>query len=263
MKISVVTIVRNAAEDLEGTIRSVQEQTTLPFEHVVVDGASTDRTLEVGRAYAASHPEGVVFLSEPDKGIADALNKGARLASGDYVVCMNAGDRFHDASSMARILSATATAPAGAVLYGDADLVYPTFTSRKVVRHERLLSPFAFWNPLSHQAMAVPRSAMLEFPFDPTLRYSMDLDVWIRMLRKGRVFRRVDACLCRYAIGGISSRRENFPKIQEEHLRVYRQHGLRRKEIAALLLRTRLALERIGGESVRKLIEKRQRMRRG
>lgn len=261
MKLSVVTIVRNAPEDLERTIQSVLEQSTRPFEHVVIDGASTDRTLEIANAHAESNPHWVVLRSERDSGIGDALNKGVGLASGDWVVCMNAGDRFHDSDSVDRIVSALEGADPRTVLYGDVLLVYPNYSSRTSTRHQKLESPVSFWNPLCHQAMAVPREAMAEHPFDPKLRFSMDLDLWLSLLDESWPFVHLDHPLCQYAMGGVSSKPENFHAIIEEHLRVYRKHGRRRKEAAAMLLRIRLALERLGGGFVKALIEKRRRRR--
>lgn len=261
MKLSVVTIVRNAPEDLERTIQSVLEQSTRPFEHVVVDGASTDRTLEIAKAHAASNPQWVVLRSERDAGIGDALNKGTGLAAGDWVVCMNAGDRFHDADSIARIVSALEGADPRTVLYGDVLLLYPNFSSRTSTRHQDLESARTFWNPLCHQAMAVPREAMAKHPFDPKLRFSMDLELWLTLLDESWPFVHLDHPLCQYAMGGVSSKQENFPAIIEEHLRVYRKHGRHQKETAAILLRIRLALERLGGGFVRTLIEQRRRKR--
>lgn len=263
MNVSVVTIVRNAPEDLERTIESVVGQSTHPFEHVVVDGASTDRTLAVAEAHARANPGWVVLRSERDSGIADALNKGVRLASGDWVVCMNAGDQFHDDRSLERIHEALAGRDPRTVLYGDAELLYPGYTSRKAARHEDLDSATTFWNPLCHQAMAVPRAAMVDHPFDPGLRYSMDLDLWLALLDESWPFLHLEHPLCRYLMGGVSSKPENFQAIIAEHLKVYLRHGRPRKKIAAALLQGRLRLERLAGRPLRALVELRRRTRAG
>ena len=95
--ISVITIARNCAGTIEATIQSVLGQTWTPLEYIIVDGGSTDGTVEIVRRFA---PRLARWVSEPDRGISDALNKGARLAQGDLLLFMNAGDTFVDATAL-------------------------------------------------------------------------------------------------------------------------------------------------------------------
>lgn len=94
MILSIITINYNNAEGLKKTLASVAAQTVTEFEHVVVDGASTDGSAEIIREYAESAPYPVRWVSEPDKGIYNAMNKGLRMASGDYVQVLNSGDIY-------------------------------------------------------------------------------------------------------------------------------------------------------------------------
>ena len=100
MKISVVTVCRNSAATVAGTVRSFLSQTHPQKELLIVDGASTDRTLEIARELA--NPS-IRIISEPDKGLYDAMNKGLSLYTGDAIGFLNSDDTFHDASSLARI----------------------------------------------------------------------------------------------------------------------------------------------------------------
>lgn len=97
MKISIITICYNAEKEIENTIRSTLDQTYKDFEYIIVDGASQDKTIEVVfrvlKEYDASN---VKVISEPDKGIYDAMNKGIRIATGEWLSMMNAGDMFAD-----------------------------------------------------------------------------------------------------------------------------------------------------------------------
>ena len=88
IKISVVTVCRNEAETIERTIRSVVMQTYPHLEYVIIDGHSTDGTLEIVRRYQ----DVCRFRSEPDNGIYDAMNKGVKYTTGDYIIFINAGD---------------------------------------------------------------------------------------------------------------------------------------------------------------------------
>lgn len=103
MKISIITACRNSASTVRRTMESVLAQENVDYEHIVVDGASTDGTAEVVRAYARP---GLTVVSEPDNGLYDALNKGIRLATGDVVGILNADDVFEDETTLARVVAA-------------------------------------------------------------------------------------------------------------------------------------------------------------
>lgn len=102
LKISVVTVCYNAAETIEDTIRSVIGQTYPDIEYIIIDGGSTDGTVNIIKKYA-DHI--AYWISEPDKGIYDAMNKGIRIATGDYINFMNAGDCFADSTVLERFVS--------------------------------------------------------------------------------------------------------------------------------------------------------------
>lgn len=100
MTISIITICYNAASDLEKTIKSVAAQKFKDFEYIVIDGQSKDSTLDI-----IKRNEDVIskWVSEPDKGIYDAMNKGIRMAEGDWLIMMNAGDVFADSEVLANV----------------------------------------------------------------------------------------------------------------------------------------------------------------
>lgn len=97
MKISIITISYNVEKEIERTMRSVLNQTFKDLEYIIVDGKSKDNTVAIAKSIAAEYPNRVVrIISEPDKGIYDAMNKGIKMASGEWVCMMNAGDVFTD-----------------------------------------------------------------------------------------------------------------------------------------------------------------------
>src|SRR5690606_14412632 len=93
LKISIITIAFNNEKDIEATIRSVTNQSYTNIEYIIVDGASTDKTLEIVRQYSDRISQ---IISEPDKGIYDAINKGIKASTGDVVGLIHAGDRLYD-----------------------------------------------------------------------------------------------------------------------------------------------------------------------
>ena len=105
MKISIITVTYNAASVLKRTLDSVKAQSWQQIEHLIIDGASKDETVSMAETYKAQCPYEVVILSEPDKGLYDAMNKGLRLATGDYLVFLNAGDTLHAADTLETIVN--------------------------------------------------------------------------------------------------------------------------------------------------------------
>ncbi|MEM6725896.1 MAG: glycosyltransferase family 2 protein, partial [Bacteroidota bacterium] len=112
--ISVITVVYNGKDLLEGTIKSVINQTYPHIEYVMVDGNSKDGTQEIIQQYADRIDQ---WISEPDKGLYDAMNKGLRMATGDFVLFMNAGDEFRNPDVLEKVF-AKATEKTD-VLYGE------------------------------------------------------------------------------------------------------------------------------------------------
>lgn len=105
-KITVITICYNAEKEIERTMRSVLGQTFEGYEYIIVDGKSTDKTIEVAQRILSDYPEkDVKIISEPDRGIYDAMNKGLKRASGEWVCMMNAGDCFASDNVLSEIFS--------------------------------------------------------------------------------------------------------------------------------------------------------------
>ena len=128
---SVVTITYNAASVLQPTLDSVLMQNYPHVEHIIIDGASTDDTLEIAKAYQQQSDEAenehvVRIQSEPDDGLYDAMNKGLQQATGDYIVFMNAGDRFPNPDTLDKVVLAAVVGDGEerpAVLFGDTDII--------------------------------------------------------------------------------------------------------------------------------------------
>ena len=126
MKLSIITINYNNAEGLCKTLESVVGQTYRNFEHVIVDGGSTDKSVEVIKQYethvrSSEQPFTIKWLSEPDNGIYNAMNKGIRRASGDYIQILNSGDALYAADVTERMIAALSTSDNNqmSILYGN------------------------------------------------------------------------------------------------------------------------------------------------
>lgn len=195
-KISIITITYNAAKTLGRTVNSVLEQTYPYMEHIIVDGASTDDTLDVAkdysqRSYAASNGHDVRIVSEPDNGLYDAMNKGLDYATGDYVCFLNAGD-FFPASTVLQTIAEHTGCEGGeerpAVVYGDTDIVD---SNGLFIGHRRLAVPeHLSWRSfregmlVCHQAFYARTDIARVTRYDTSYRYSADVDWCIRIMKK-------------------------------------------------------------------------------
>ena len=119
MKLTIITINRNNAAGLEKTIRSVLDQTCTAFEYVLVDGASTDGSVGIIRQYAERFGDRIKWISEPDKGIYNAMNKGIGMASGDYIQILNSGDSLVSGQVVGKMYEALEQSGFPSILYGN------------------------------------------------------------------------------------------------------------------------------------------------
>lgn len=210
-RVSVITVVRNAARDLETTIASVAAQRGIAFEYIVVDGASEDDTVEVVRAHAAQID---TFVSRPDNGIYDAMNKSLALARGEFVLFMNAGDSFVSADSLADLMQADTDdfdIVTGHHIYCRADgteslhRVNNFSDSLNVLRQGWLSNDWELGMPC-HQATATRRKLLQELGYDTRLRIAADRDFLFRAAAAGARFKVSDSYVARYQAGGFSQR---------------------------------------------------------
>lgn len=166
--ISIVTVVRNDAAGLEKTMDSVRSLDYPRIEYIVVDGGSTDGTREI---LQRRQVEVRRWISEPDRGIYEAMNKGVRLASGDYVCFMNAGDRFASRDAVSRMF---VPPPRTELAWGDC--IIHGRRREEYDRAERVVQRLHRQMTVCHQSLFTRRQALLERPFDEKLRIAADYD---------------------------------------------------------------------------------------
>lgn len=183
--ISIITVCYNAAGTVERTLDSVDAQTFGNYEHLIIDGASTDGTIAAIKSRPNMRRK---VVSEPDGGLYDAMNKGLALAKGDYVVYMNAGDKFHARDSLKAIADAIAATGRPGIVYGQTVLVD---NDGNVTGERHLRAPanltlrsFASGMVVCHQAFIVLR--LLAPFYDLRYKYSADYDWCIQCLQHSR-----------------------------------------------------------------------------
>lgn len=182
---SIITVCRNSAGTIDVTLRSVAEQTCTLFEYIIIDGASTDATLQL--VNTAPIP-GKTVVSEPDTGIYDAMNKALDIARGEYYIFLNAGDTFHSPHTLQVIADAIMENDFPGVVYGQTDIVDDR-RNRLADRH--LQAPEHLTLDSFRQGMTVCHQAFIAYsrivgPYNLKYRYSADYEWCIRCLQHSR-----------------------------------------------------------------------------
>lgn len=197
MRISVITVNRNDCPGLRKTIESVVAQTVAPFEFVVIDGASTDGSAELLSEYGKYISYGI---SEPDKGIYNAMNKGLAQAHGDYCIFMNSGDCFASADVLEKIAASGADAD---IICGDAVIL--TEPVGRKVHPEEITMKFLFESSICHQAAFIKRD-LLACGFDESLKIVADRKLFlVSLVMNDCSYAHVPVDVVRYDVSGLSA----------------------------------------------------------
>lgn len=219
---SIITVTYHAESVLEETILSVVSQTYHNIEYIIVDGASKDRTLSIVNKYRDKIQ---AVVSEPDKGLYDAMNKGLKMAKGEYVCFLNAGDTFHEDDTLQLIvhqLNKSNVLPD--VIYGETALVD---AQRHFVRMRRLQTPDTLnWKSfrqgmlVCHQAFIAKRA--LAETYDLNYRFSADFDWCIRVMKKASLLHNTRLTLIDYLDEGMTTK--NRKASLKERFRIMAKH---------------------------------------
>jgi putative colanic acid biosynthesis glycosyltransferase len=209
VKFSIVTVVRNNRDGLERTARSIVAQRDAAFEWIVIDGGSTDGTLDVINAYSGSIS---YWQSGKDSGIYDAMNKGLARASADYVLFLNSGDCFSSDDSVnivARSVAQLARMPA--MILAGASYEYP-HGHRMIQKPRRVEDYIHHSNPASHQATFFSRRLHQQIPYDTRYRIAGDYDCICRVFLRDQSCSYINNVLV-VALRGGSSLTHRHPVI--------------------------------------------------
>lgn len=218
--ISIITVVLNSIGTIKQTMDSILAQTYPNIELIVIDGGSTDGTVD----FIKKNEKYISFWSSsPDAGIYDAMNKGIKAATGLYIWFMNSGDQIFDPTTLDKMMFGMP--PNTDVLYGCAELHKSDGSIYKVMFPPKKLT----WKSLAggkgsivicHQSFLV-RRAIAE-PYDLSYRYTSDHDWMIRMLKKSSVIINTNHIISKYALGGFTSK--NISNCWRDRIKIVAKH---------------------------------------
>lgn len=219
--ISVITVTFNAAKVVEKTIQSVVSQTYDKLEYLIIDGASKDNTMDIVDHYRGQIERFGRVLSEPDKGLYDAMNKGVRLATGDWILFMNADDVFADKDVVADVAAFIQTHPEADALCGDALVIYEYGTYPQVSKPEELHRRMS----VSHQTTFVRTERLREHPFNTQYRFAADYEQLSSLWLNGCHFVHMDRTIARLEMRGGTTY-DNMLDSAQEHYAILSARGM-------------------------------------
>lgn len=203
--ISIITVCRNAETTIGATLKSVDEQTFTDYEHIIIDGASSDATLSIIKSAPNERRR---LSSDPDRGIYDAMNRGLERARGRYVIFLNAGDRFHSPTTLNLYASAISVNPEADIVYGETDIVdiNGNYIGPRHLSAPEVLTAESFADGMLVCHQAFMASTRITSYYDVRYKFSADYDWCIRCLQRSRLNINLNAVTIDYLNEGETTR---------------------------------------------------------
>ena len=228
--LSVITVCFNACEELKQTLENVLTQEWIDYEYLVIDGGSSDHTVSLLEHFAPLfEAKGISFsyTSEPDRGIYDAMNKGTRMASGKWLLFLNAGDLLCTPDVLKKIFTVPHQAD---ILYGDTICIYQGNQKKYPALP---LDHLAYEMAFCHQSAFVSHGLLLEYPYDISYKVCADHQFFLHMYLKKKTFEYVPFPVAVYEISGFSDKNKLLS--HQEKLRIQKEFGVFRVSPSWLL----------------------------
>lgn len=211
MRITVITVCYNAEESIERAIKSVVEQDYGDIEYIIIDGASTDHTIEIIRRYEKQIS---VFVSEPDAGIYDAMNKGIEQATGDYVYFLGADDWLVDSHVLTDVSEFIQRNPGYSLYMGDVILYHDKLRLIKKANINLTAEDIKHGHMCPHQGLFSKRS-LFKQGFDTRYKIAADYEFVLRNIVKGMPFCMMHIHVAFYTLFGASESREIYYEYEQ------------------------------------------------
>lgn len=228
MRITVITVCYNRKATIEKAVKSVLEQNYPNIEYIVIDGNSTDGTKEIIESYRDRISQ---YVSEPDKGMYDAINKGLQLATGDVIGLMHSDDEFYDEKVIAKIVARFNYDPSVEGVYGDG--VYVSNDTEERLIRNRIGGAFSLqkvksgWLPL-HPTVYLKKSIIDKHGlYNLDFRIASDTEFLLRYLYKYKIkMDYINTYIVKMRMGGMSTNAKRAFEVLYEDYKIYKYHGL-------------------------------------
>lgn len=227
MLITVVTVCFNAEKTIERTFESIISQNDKNFEYLVIDGKSEDRTVDIIKKWENRFKEsGIKFnwISEKDSGLYDAMNKAISIASGDWIIYLNADDEFNEKDVIT--FAKEHLHNSIDILYGDS--IFVDKNGIATIRNALPIETIKKHLPFIPQSAFIKKSVQRDFAFDLQYKIAADYDSFLRMYLSNKVFRKIDYCFSKFYEGGISN--QNEWETYKEDINIKNCNGILKKK---------------------------------
>jgi len=196
--ITIITVVLNGEKFLEKTIKSVLNQNYTNLEYIIIDGGSTDNTTKIIRKYGDMIN---YWVSEKDRGLYDAMNKGIEKATGEWINFMNAGDEFYNNTVLTNLFN-NKNYNQAEIIYGNHKIIYPSGGDRfvKAGKSENIWKGEQF----CHQATFVKKSYLKLNKFNHHKKIAADFELYYKAFKKFKKFKYINLTIAKFEAGGIS-----------------------------------------------------------
>lgn len=243
MRVSIITICYNREATIGKAIESVLQQDYPHIEYIVIDGNSSDGTTAIIQSYEDKIS---TFVSEPDKGMYDALNKGLRLATGDIIGLMHSDDEFYDATVVSQIVAGFKNNVATDGVYGDG--IYVSNDAEEKMIRNRIGGDYNFkrlkkgWLPL-HPTVYLKKSVIEKYGYyNLNFKIASDTEFLLRYLFKNKIkMTYLSTYMVKMRMGGLSTSYKRAFEVLIEDYRIYKYHGL--NALKVVFLKKTLALK--------------------
>ena len=211
-KLSIITINLNNRDGLRRTAESVISQTFRDLEWIVIDGGSTDGSRELIEQYS-DHI--TYWVSEPDHGIYNAMNKGIKVAKGEYLQFLNSGDYLREPSTLNKVFS---TSPIGDILYGDCAVKLPDDEMQEIHYGDTFTFKTLIDGSINHQSTFIRRGILENNPYDETLKIVSDRKFFIQQALARKKFVHIPLTIAVIDTNGISSTNDELLQLEDDRI---------------------------------------------
>ncbi len=224
LKITIITVCYNEKQKIRDTIESVRHQSYPHIEYLIMDGASTDGTLDILQEYSGY--ENIQIYSEKDRGIYHAMNRGIARANGDYIYFMNAGDTFYDAQVISQVVSCIGEEKE-TIYYGKTCKIYADGL-RQIEDLSKLNMSLeeviADGNMPCHQSIFSPRKILTDHYFREQYKIRADYEWFLYSITRGCSYEAIPIVIGCYEVSGISSRVKNMRLLKMEEKKILKEY---------------------------------------
>ena len=206
MKFSIITCTYNSKSFIQTNIDSVKNQSFHDFEHIFIDGFSTDGTVEIINKYQHEFPEKVKFFQFKPKGIANAMNNGIEKSSGEYINHLHSDDSFYDKNVLNNVSDFISKNNNPYLVYGKAKFINIEKAKSMIIPHRKIYQKIRFWlllitNYVPHQSVFIKKEVFEKFGvFDEQYKSPMDYEMWLRLSKNKVSSKFLNRIVCNFSV---------------------------------------------------------------